>query len=190
MSKEAILESAATVFRQKGFHGASMADIAESVSLQKASLYHHFPSKQEILLALLDRALEMVKDGMSNVMEQNILLEEKFRLAVRTYLQTLNEQGDVVSVLLLEYRSLDPELHARHIPNRDRFEQMWRDLIKQGVDAGVFHCENIPMTVRGLMGSLNWSITWYRPDGPMSIEQISDYLADLFLVGLKGDREL
>ncbi len=190
MSKEAILESAASVFRQKGYHGASMADIAEAVSLQKASLYHHFPSKQEILLELLDRALAMVTDGMAGVMAQNVPVEEKLRLAMRSYLGTLNEQGDVVSVLLLEYRSLDPEHHARHIPNRDRFEQMWRDLFQQGVDAGVFHCENIPLTVRGLLGSLNWTIVWYRSDGQMSIEQIADYFADLFLAGLKGDSHL
>ena len=62
MTRDDILDAAAQVIRQKGFHGASMADIAEAVKLQKASLYHHVNSKQEILLALLDRALEMLFD--------------------------------------------------------------------------------------------------------------------------------
>jgi TetR/AcrR family transcriptional regulator, cholesterol catabolism regulator len=185
MTRDDILQSAAQVFRQKGFHGASMADIAEAVQLQKASLYHHFSSKQEILLELLDIALEMVSTRMEQVMAQGILPEQKLRLAMRSYLQTLSEQGDVVSVLLLEYRSLDPEFQSRHIPNRDRFEQMWRDLLQQGVEAGAFHCENIPMAVRGLMGSLNWSITWFRPDGPMTVEQIADYFADLVIKGIE-----
>ena len=57
MTREDILEAAAQVFRQKGFHGASMKDIADAVNLQKASLYHHVSSKQEILLSILDRAL-------------------------------------------------------------------------------------------------------------------------------------
>ena len=56
MTRDDILEAAAQVFRQKGFHGASMANIAEAVNLQKASLYHHVSSKQEILFELLDRA--------------------------------------------------------------------------------------------------------------------------------------
>jgi TetR/AcrR family transcriptional regulator, cholesterol catabolism regulator len=185
MTRDDILQSAAQVFRQKGFHGASMADIAEAVQLQKASLYHHFSSKQEILLELLDIALEMVSTRMEQVMAQGIPPEQKLRLAMRSYLQTLSEQGDVVSVLLLEYRSLDPEFQSRHIPNRDRFEQMWRDLLQQGVEAGAFHCENIPMAVRGLMGSLNWSITWFRPDGPMTVEQIADYFADLVIKGIE-----
>ena len=185
MSREAILESAAQVFRQKGFHGASMADIAEAVQLQKASLYHHFSSKQDILLELLDKALELVTEGMLQVMAQDVPAEKKLRLAMRSYLKTLSEQGDLVSVMLLEHRSLDPEYRSRHIPNRDRFEKMWRDLIQQGVDAGVFACDNIPLTVRGLMGVMNWTITWYRPDGKLSIDEISDDFSSMFMNGLK-----
>jgi len=185
MSRETILESAAQVIRQKGFHGASMADIADAVQLQKASLYHHFSSKQDILLELLNKALDMVTDGMELVMAQELPADEKMRLAMRSYLKTLSEQGDLVSVLLLEHRSLDPEYHARHIPHRDRFENMWRDLIQQGVDAGAFSVENIPLTVRGLMGVMNWTITWYRPAGELSIDEISDHFANVFLNGLK-----
>jgi AcrR family transcriptional regulator len=185
MSREAILESAAQVFRQKGFHGASMVDIAEAVQLQKASLYHHFSSKQDILLELLDRALDMVIAGMLQVMAQNLPADEKLRLAMRSYLKLLSEQGDLVSVMLLEHRSLDPEYRSRHIPHRDRFEQMWRDLIQQGVEAGVFACDNIPLTVRGLMGVMNWTITWYRPGGELSIAEISDDFASMFMNGLK-----
>jgi AcrR family transcriptional regulator len=160
MSREAILESAAQVFRQKGFHGASMVDIAEAVQLQKASLYHHFSSKQDILLELLDRALDMVIAGMLQVMAQNLPADEKLRLAMRSYLKLLSEQGDLVSVMLLEHRSL-------------------------GVDAGVFACDNIPLTVRGLMGVMNWTITWYRPGGELSIAEISDDFASMFMNGLK-----
>ena len=185
MSREAILESAAQVFRQKGFHGASMADIADSVQLQKASLYHHFSSKQDILLQLLDRALEMVTERMEQVMAQAVPADEKLRLAMRSYLKTLSEQGDLVSVMLLEHRSLDPEYRSRHIPHRDRFEQMWRDLIQQGVETGIFACDDIPLTVRGLMGVMNWTITWYRSGGELSIDEISDDFASMFMSGLK-----
>jgi AcrR family transcriptional regulator len=185
MSREAILESAAQVIRQKGFHGASMADIAEAVQLQKATLYHHFSSKQDILLELLDLALEMVSERMVLVMATKLPADEKLRLAMRSFLKTLSEQGDLVSVLLLEHRSLDNEYQSRHFPNRDRFEMMWRDLIQEGVDTGVFECENIPMTARGLMGVMNWTITWYRQDGAMSIDEIADHFTNVFLNGLK-----
>ena len=185
MSKTAILESAAQVIRQKGFHAASMADIAEAVQLQKASLYHHFSSKQDILLELLDRALNIVTGQMDLVLAKKMPPDEKLRLAMRTYLHTLSEQGDLVSVLLLEHRSLNAEYQLKHIALRDKFEKMWRDLIQEGVDAGIYSIENIPLTVRGLMGVMNWTITWYDPSGSLSIDEISDRFADLFLNGLK-----
>ncbi len=186
MSRAAILESAAQIFRQKGFHGASMADIAGAVQLQKASLYHHFSSKQDILLELLDKALEMVTEHVSEVMAQDLPADEKLRLAMRAYLKTLSEQGALVSVMLLEQRSLEPEYRARHVPRRDQFEIIWRDLIQQGVEAGLFTCEDIPLTVRGLMGVMNWTITWYRPDGRLSMDEISDSFASMFMNGLRN----
>ena len=72
MTRDDILDAAAQVFRQKGFHGASMSDIAASVNVQKASLYHHVRSKQEILLALLDRALVMLIDHIGEITRQPI----------------------------------------------------------------------------------------------------------------------
>src|SRR5258706_10221502 len=159
MSKEAILESAAQVIRQKGFHGASMADIAEAVQLQKASLYHHFGSKQEILLELLDRALEMLTRRMAQVLALDVPAEEKLRLAMRAYLHALSEQGDLVSVLLLEHRSLDPEFHARHIPNRDRFEKMWRVFVLPGGENRRFSRGRISPTGRGGVGGVETAIT-------------------------------
>lgn len=72
MTRDDVLDAAAQVFRQKGFHGASMSDIAAAVNVQKASLYHHVSSKQEILLALLDRALAMLTEHISAISTQNI----------------------------------------------------------------------------------------------------------------------
>ncbi|HLO17755.1 MAG TPA: TetR/AcrR family transcriptional regulator, partial [Anaerolineales bacterium] len=118
MTREDILEAAAQVFRQKGFHGASMADIAEAVNLQKASLYHHVASKQEILLAILNRALELLHERISVVSVQDIPADEKLRQMIREYLQILAENTDLSAVLLFEHRSLERKQHARHVPSR------------------------------------------------------------------------
>ena len=106
MTRDDILDAAAQVFRQKGFHGSSMADIAEAVKLQKASLYHHVSSKQEILLALLDRALDMLIEHISAVADQPLPADEKLRQMVHAYLVGLADNSDLASVLLFEHRSL------------------------------------------------------------------------------------
>ncbi|HUI89800.1 MAG TPA: TetR/AcrR family transcriptional regulator [Anaerolineales bacterium] len=184
MTRDDILDAAAQVIRKKGFHAASMADIAEAVNLQKASLYHHVSSKQEILLELLDRALEMLTAQIASIADRSIPADEKLRLMIHAYLQLLAENPDLSSVLLFEHRSLDKKAHARHVPNRDRFEGLWQNVVREGVRTKLFSCSDAGLAVRGLMGILNWTLTWYRPDGALSMERIADYYADLVFNGL------
>ncbi len=184
MTRDEILEAAAQVFRQKGFHGASMQDIAEAVNLQKASLYHHVSSKQEILLALLDRALDLLFERLEPLAHQSLPADLKLRQMILTYLKALTDEIDLAAVLLLEHRSLEPEFRVRHVPKRDRFEVLWREVIEQGREEGKFSVGDVPLTVRAILGILNWTITWYSPQGPLSVEQIGQAYADLLLNGL------
>ena len=184
MTREDILEAAAQVFRQKGFHGTSMQDIATAVSLQKASLYHHVSSKQEILLALLDRALELLLERISSISNQDIPADAKLQQMVRAYLGILADNTDLSSVLLFEHRSLERKQHARHGPNRDKFEALWRTVLEEGVAARLFKCDDPALTTRAILGILNWTITWYRPEGALEIDEIADHYSNLLLNGL------
>src|SRR5512138_221368 len=184
MTRQDILEAAAQVFRQKGFHGASMQDIAKAVSLQKASLYHHVSSKQEILLALLDRALELLLERIAPVAAQELPADKKLQEMIRVYLQILTENTDLSAVLLFEHRSLERKQHARHVPNRDKFEALWRDVVDEGVAARLFKCEDSALTTRAMLGIMNWTLTWYRPTGPLGIDEIADHYSNLLLNGL------
>ncbi|MGD2158511.1 MAG: TetR/AcrR family transcriptional regulator [Anaerolineales bacterium] len=182
--EQQILKAAAVIFSQKGFHAASMRDIAEAVRLQKPSLYHHVSSKQEILLALLDQGLDILIELLGEVILGPGSPEERLRRAMRAYLKALADHRELAAVLLLEHRSLEPELHQRHVPRRDRFEDLWKSLITDGVEAGNFNCLDPGQATRALLGVMNWTITWYKPDGPLSAEEIADQFADLFLYGL------
>jgi len=184
MNKELILEAAAQIIRQKGFHATSMQDIAEAVNLQKASLYHHVASKQVILLELLDQALDMLTERMLLVIQQDLPADEKLRQAMESFIQMLTEHSDLVSVLLLEHRSLDAEFQSRHIARRDRFEKLWRDLIQEGINKGEFSTYDPALTARALLGVMNWTITWYRPTGLLPVKVITEHMANLFINGL------
>jgi AcrR family transcriptional regulator len=193
MTRKKILEAAAQIFSQKGYHATSMNDIANAVNLQKASLYHHVNSKQEILLSLLDEALDLVIQEISDVIAMPISADKKLRLAMCTYLKTLAEQRDLSAILLLEHRSLTPDLHSRHLPRRDRFEHLWRNILQSGIDEGVFNIRDVPLTTRALLGVMNWVVTWYHSEGELSISEISEQYTDLILVGIlirNGENDL
>ena len=184
MTRDEILVAAAQIFSQKGFHATSMQDIASAVNLQKASLYHHISSKQEILVEVLDRALDLLIEGMQAVMDSPLPPDLRLRLAMESYMTTLLDHRDLAAVLLLEHRSLEPQFHARHIPRRDRYESLWRVLIQEGLDAGLFCCTEPAMASKALLGVMNWTITWYRPGGAFTPYEIAGQFSELFLGGL------
>ena len=185
MNKDDIIQAAAQIFREKGYHGASMQDIADAVGLQKASLYHHVSSKQEILSEILNQALDRLISDLQPIADSSLPADERLRQAVRTYLLRLTENADLAAVLLLEYRSLEPPRRAEHVQRRDRYEALWRKIIRDGIDSGLFAPVDETAMTFALLGVQNWSITWYRPAGRYSPGQLAVLFADLFLEGLR-----
>ncbi len=184
VQREDILQAAAQVFREKGYHAASMQDIASSVNLQKASLYHHIAGKQELLLLLLDRALDILIGDIQAVAEADVPATEKLRRAFRAYVGRLTDEADLASVLLLEHRGLRPDLRSRHIRRRDRFERLWREIVREGIAAGEFRPVDEAVVAFALLGVQNWVITWYSEDGRFAPEELADQFSDFFLHGL------
>jgi TetR/AcrR family transcriptional regulator, cholesterol catabolism regulator len=184
MDRDTILQAAAQIFSEKGFHAASMQDIAAAVNLQKASLYHHVSSKQEILLVLLDQALDLLIERLGEVADQPLSPEEKLRQAMICYMGALTEHRDLAWVLITEHRSLDSQLKAKHLPRRKRFENLWRDLIEEGIEAGSFRSFEPGLSARSLLGIMNGTLNWYRPDGRLSSQEIAENYWDFFMKGL------
>jgi AcrR family transcriptional regulator len=189
MQRSDIIQAAAQIFRQKGYHGTSMQDIADAVHLQKASLYHHVSGKQEILVDILDRALDLLIEDIEAVAKSEIKPEEKVRQAMQAYVGRLTEDTDLAAVLMQEHRSLADDLHAAHIDRRDRLESIWREILREGTKSGDFRPTDEVITTFAILGVLNWMISWYQPGGRLSAEEIANQFGDIFLIGLRSGRD-
>jgi AcrR family transcriptional regulator len=186
MRRAGILQAAAQIFRKKGYHATSMQDIADAVKLQKASLYHHVESKQEILFSILEQALDLLIGDMRAVVDSDLSPEEKLRLAMQVYMGRLTGDADLATVLLLEYRSLEKKLRSRHAVRRDRYESLWRKIVEEGVEQGVFRQVDISIASFAIMGVQNWMVTWYQEGGRLTALELSDHFSELFLEGLRA----
>jgi AcrR family transcriptional regulator len=147
-------------------------------------------SKQDILVTILDESLDLLVSDLEAVIAANGGAEWQLRRAIHAYVERLVENADLATVLLLEHRSLQPELRARHIRKRDKYESLWRGIIAQGVRMGVFRPVDEAVAAFALLGVMNWMITWYRPHGRYLPSQLADQFADLFLKGLLTAEEL
>lgn len=186
MTRQEILLAAAQVFGEKGYHAASMQDIATAVQLRKASLYHHVTSKQDILAGILDQTLDMLIERMAQVAALEVGAAEKIRRALVAYQEATAEFPDLAAVLLLEHRSLDARRRKTHIRKRDHFESLWKAMIEEGLRSGEFACGDANLATKALLGVANWTVTWFRPNGRFSAGEIARANADLLLNGLQN----
>lgn len=183
---EAILRAAASVFCRKGYHGATMADIAADVNLTAGSLYHHFPGKEELLAAVLELGMTQVTSSVSAVVESDLSPADKLRQIVQVHIRSEIENVNIAAAVIFESRALldVPGIREPYIRQRDTLERLYRQVIEEGIAAGDFRPVDVGIFVKTLFGALNWVSLWYRESGRLTGEQIAAEIATTFLYSL------
>lgn len=181
--REFILDAATRLFSEKGYAGTTMRDIAKAVGVLPGSLYAHIEAKEVLLLEIVESGIDrylMAADGLDDMAGPG----DRLRAAVRSHVDVVAESPQRALVVFHQWRFLSGPNRARIVDKRGRYEQIFTGLIDDGVEAGVFS-ERLDrrVAVRGILGALNWTAEWYRPNGPASAEVVADRLADAFLWG-------
>ncbi|HLG86152.1 MAG TPA: TetR/AcrR family transcriptional regulator [Alphaproteobacteria bacterium] len=176
--RRALLREAASAFTRKGFHAASLDDIAQRLGVTKAALYHYFPSKHALLAECFARAFEVGFDGLDEARQAGGTGREKLHHALRHYLKEMIDELSCC-VVLMEEHALLPDDHARLLKDRDRFEQALRALIREGIEDGSIAPCDPKLAVFAILGAIHWVPKWFRHDGPWSAAEVSDALTDL-----------
>ncbi|MGF0130114.1 MULTISPECIES: TetR/AcrR family transcriptional regulator [Dietzia] len=167
------LRAALGVFARHGYHGASIRMIAEAAGLSVPGLYHHYRSKQAILAALVDTAMaEMLANTAAAADDAGDDPVTRFENVVECLARFHMARRDQAFVASTEMRSMEPEVRAHHVGQRDAQQKMIEDAIRAGVESGDFACE-FPEDAARAIASLCVSIAnWYRPDGPLSADDV------------------
>jgi AcrR family transcriptional regulator len=191
VSREDILRAAAQVFRQSGFHGTTVQQIADVVGLQKGSLYHHISSKEELLYEVVMAGLTQLGERLEAVVNSCLPPAEKLRQLVETHIRYAAENLDIATVVLFEHRAMLglPAWRDEYVLRRDFFESQFRTAIQEGVDRGDLCDVDVPIVTQALLGAHNWLVMWYRPEGRLSPQEIATVIADTFLRGLLAQKE-
>lgn len=156
-----LLEVAAKLFGSFGYHGASMRDIAQEAGILSGSIYYHFSSKEELLLAVHEKGVDNIMEHVRSALEQaGPDPWDRLQAACIGHLEALLESDAFTQVIRPEFpRNLPPELRDVLNEQRDDYEKIFRGLVEdlplpKGVERGLFRL--------GLMGSMNWTVNWYH----------------------------
>jgi TetR/AcrR family transcriptional regulator, cholesterol catabolism regulator len=179
--REELLRVSARLFREKGFDGTSIRDISGAAGMHSGSPFYHFKTKQDILLAVMEHGLAEGLRRLEDAMVEPGTAEQRLRRMIRAQLGTILEDGnDFIPVLLYDWRSLTAANQQRIIALNDRYDALWQRAIDELKHEG--HMPGDAQLVRLLvLGAVNWTGRWYRDSGRLSLDEIADGAARLFL---------
>ncbi len=178
-----ILRAASLAFRRRGYAGAGMREIAAEAELSPANLYHYFKGKPEILYFCQDRWLDRMESETRRAARSAGPVLPRLHAVLRAHvLCLLDERGG--SAAHLETDDLPPRLRARLVARRDRYERALRRLVAAGVRRGELAPCDPGLVTRAILGALNWTARWFRPDGAQTPEALADGLAGYLVRGL------
>jgi AcrR family transcriptional regulator len=168
-----VLRSALGAFAERGYQGTSIRHIASGAGLSVPGLYHHYRSKQEILVALMIEVMQELLGRTRAALAANLgPPETSFDALVECLLLFHMFRREQAFVASSEIRSLEPENRARYIALRDEQQRMIEGAVAAGQDTGAFRSAHPNDAARAVATMCVGVATWYREDGPLSPHEL------------------
>ena len=183
---QAIMDCAAALFAKDGYPSSKMENIAKACGATKSMLYHYYPTKDDLLYAMLQEHLERVLAGIDEALATPGTPKERLRAMVEVYTQksAQSRRRHIIAMQDVKYlpRPRQVPLIALQRQLTERVAQLLRE-VNPGLPEHVYK----PYTMM-LLGMLNWADTWYKPSGPMKPQELCDRLSRLFLRGFLAEK--
>lgn len=169
--RQELMAAAAHLFNQRGYDATSMRDIAREAGMLAGSMYYHFPSKDDLIIATYEEGKRLISNSVIVATEGVTDPWDRLTHAAVAHMNTLFGGNNFSILLCADISRTSPTLRSRLIEIRDSYDNLFMDLIEnlplpEGVDKGLLRLS--------LLGSLNWSSSWYRPGG-QSPAQIGEF---------------
>lgn len=183
-SNDAILDAAALLFRHQGYAATSVRDLARAVGILPGSLHYRYQSKEDVLVALMARAIDRLIAAILETITDEPDPMERVRLAIRAHLGLVLSGEDGVYVLLYDWRSLSPATAQALERQRARYERFSDEIIAQAAAAAPLRPGVDLLLLRRFgFGAVNWVAQWFDPKERYSVDDIADHFFSYLVFG-------
>lgn len=182
-----IYDTAAHLFAERGYHATRIQDIADALDMNKGSLYYYFSSKEALLIQIVEGRVGTALASVHHIVTSTAPIPTRLQAAIREHLRLFHEDADIFSIFQFEKLNAINQKAAAAVDRLGReYEQLWLELMKEGITAGMFRDDLDPkILVKAIMGMCNQTLIWYKTSGRLEIGDIGDIYATLILSGLQ-----
>ncbi len=163
-----------------------MRNIAAAAALSPSNLYNYFQGKHDLLFFCQDNSLDRMIAALDKARRMRTSFAIKLRMVIVSHLRCVLDEVEGSAAHLLT-TALPPRQQRYLVTKRDRYEEGVRNLIAAGMRSGEFASCDPALAVRAILGSLNWSVQWFSPEGPLTAADIGEKFADYLIRGLLAE---
>jgi AcrR family transcriptional regulator len=189
--RQQIENTASELFRERGYAGTSVRDIAKALDIQGASLYAHVASKEDVLWSIVLRAADRFDAAVTPIAaDSSGSPSARLSRMITAHIGVIAVDLGNASSFLQEWRFLSPDRRQAIADRRDRYEARFRAVVEEGMRDGEFDASLDPhLAATLILSALNGVAGWYRPTGSLTPAQIADRYTQMLLGGLRQRSE-
>jgi AcrR family transcriptional regulator len=182
--RECILDAAVQLFAEYGYHAAPLRDIARIAGIQAASIYHHYPSKQALLVEIMETYMQLLNNSTERIIREYTDPLQQFHEIIANHIRMHTTYKAEFFILDTEIRSLEEESRTYILSLRHKYETLLQEILHDGMERGIFHRCDVKITSYAIIAMCTQVAAWFRPDGRLSVQQVITIYRQLITEGL------
>ena len=182
--REKIRDAAVQLFAEKGYHAAPLRDIATMAEIQAASIYYHYPSKQALLVEIMDTYMHRLNSNLEHILQQPASTLERLYEAIANHIRLHTTYKAEFFIIDTEIRALDNEHREQIMALRDQYEHFLQHLLQEGIDEGILRPNDVKITSYAVIAMCTEVASWFRPKGRLTVQQVIDIYSHIITDGL------
>jgi AcrR family transcriptional regulator len=183
--RDCILDAAVQLFAEYGYHAAPLRDIARIAGIQAASIYHHYPNKQSLLVEIMETHMQRLNTGIERILQSGHDPLQQLHEAIANHIRMHTTYKAEFFIIDTEIRSLEEGANRTYILSlRDQYESFLQTILREGMEQGIFRPCDVKVTSYALIAMCTQVATWFHPGGRLSTQQVITIYRQLFTEGL------
>jgi len=182
--RESILAAAVQLFAEYGYHAAPLRDIARIAGIQAASIYHHYPNKQSLLVEIMETHMQRLIGALEHILQTYDEPLQRLDEAIANHIRLHTSYKNEFFIIDTEIRALEGENRPYIISLRKKYEALMQDLIRNGMEQGVFRQSDVKIASYAIIAMCTEVATWFRHGERLTVQQVITIYSRIITQGL------